>query len=400
MEITAPGGDLEKIRYAALFGADAIYCGYQKYGLRAAAGNLSRDEILTALDFVHAYQVKLYLTLNAYLGDQELAELAEFVRWLDTTSLDAVIVSDPGVFEVVQKHSSIPIHISTQANITNVGAARFWAERGAKRIIPARELSFADLCRMRDALPDTEIECFIHGAMCIAYSGRCLLSAYLNKRSANQGACTHPCRWVWALTEESRPGEYFPVEEDQYGTSILSSKDLCLLNRIPELEKAGITAGKIEGRMKSLYYVSQLSRIYKTAVQTAMHDQEMWNRLSDEVEKVSHRPYWEGFYEFTGAGVVEEAQSGDYSRDWQYCGKVFAHQDGMLVFDALAKISLGDTLEVIYPDLAEDASFVLDRIYDDEDKPVEHTRPNFRYRIPVQNNNGKAGILRKCVTTS
>ncbi|HNQ43968.1 MAG TPA: U32 family peptidase C-terminal domain-containing protein, partial [Candidatus Cloacimonadota bacterium] len=195
-------------------------------------------------------------------------------------------------------------------------------------------------------------------------------------------------------------GEYFPIEEGAYGTSILSSKDLCLLDRISAFQQAGISAGKIEGRMKSLYYVAQISRIYKTALHTPSGDLATWQRLHEEVEKVSHRPYWEGFYEVAGAGVTENSSEGDYSRDWQYCGKIIAHQEGKLVFDSLAKVSRGDMVELIYPDLSEDFSLVLDRIYDDENNAVEHTRPNFRYWIPVAKPQPEAGILRKCVTTS
>ncbi|MCK9335709.1 MAG: U32 family peptidase, partial [Candidatus Cloacimonetes bacterium] len=296
MEITAPGGDFEKIKYAVMYGADAVYTGFKAFGLRASATNLDYDTLPQAIEYVHEHNAKLYLTLNAYLKNDDFAGLKDFLLWLKDYPLDAVIVSDPGVFKTVQSLCKIPIHISTQANITNLESARFWYELGAKRIVPARELSFNQLCEIKAALPELEIESFIHGAMCVSYSGRCLLSAYMNNRSANSGACTHPCRWNWSLTEESRPGEYFPIEEDQYGSYIMSSSDLCLLQRMPQLISSGIDAGKIEGRMKSLYYVSQITRLYRAAHDALTTDLALWQRFEQELQKVSHRSYWEGFY--------------------------------------------------------------------------------------------------------
>lgn len=403
MEITAPGGDLEKIRYAVLYGADAVYCGFNEFGLRAAATNLSYSEIHEAIAYCHKHGVRLYLTLNAYLRNQDLGRLSEFVQWLSKTEIDAVIVSDPGVFELVQTQSNIPIHISTQSNVTNAPTARFWHSLGAKRIVPSRELSFREICEIQELVPSLEIECFIHGAMCVAYSGRCLLSAYLNQRSANSGACTHPCRWDWAITEQSRPGEYFPIEEDQYGTHLLSSKDLCLLKKMPILDAAGVHAGKIEGRMKSLYYVAQTTRLYKAALNTPEDDVSNWERLFMEINKVSHRPYWEGFYEFESqdSGIVsKEMNTSDYQREWQYCGKVVDVQDGLLWFDSLSKVCVGDAIELIYPDLSQDVELVVKRIYDEDRNIVPNTKPNFRYGIEISTEMPEGGIVRKCVSTS
>nr|MDK2851672.1 family peptidase [Candidatus Cloacimonadota bacterium] len=401
MEITAPGGDLEKTKYAILYGADGVYCGYKQFGLRAAAGNLNKDELQEAISFAHSHGSRLYLTLNAYLRNEDFAQLPDFIHWLDGTDIDAVIVSDPGIFSTVREHSSIPIHISTQANITSLYAAKFWYELGAKRIVPARELSFKEILAIKEALPDLEIECFIHGAMCVAYSGRCLLSAYLNKRSANSGACTQPCRWNWALTEEQRPGQYFPVDEDQYGSYILSSKDLCLLDKMPEMVSSGIHAGKIEGRMKSIYYVAQITRIYKAAKQADPSDTKLWAKLNKELLMVSHRPYWQGFYDFdhSSAGIVEASQSPAYTSESQYCGKVIAHQEGMLYFDAFHKINVGDTIQVIFPDMANDFSLKLDKIFDDDKQEVTQTKPNYRYAIETHNManmNYEGALIRTC----
>jgi putative protease len=396
MEITAPGGDLEKIKYAILYGADAVYCGYKQFGLRASAGNLDMDEIFEAISFAHAHGSRLYLTLNAYLRDPDYVELPAFVKWLDGTDIDAVIVSDPGVFSIVREHSSIPIHISTQANVTSLYAARFWHQLGAKRIVPARELSFAEILAIKEALPELEIECFIHGAMCVAYSGRCLLSSYLNDRSANSGACTQPCRWNWALTEEQRPGDFFPIEEDQYGAHILSSKDLCLLDKMPQLMSAGIHAGKIEGRMKSIYYVAQITRVYKAAKDADPTDTKLWERLHKELLCVSHRPYWQGFYEFApgSAGIVEASQDPAYTSESQYCGKVIAHQDNMLYFDACHKISLGDLIQVIFPDMNKDFSLTIGKIRNEENEEVAHTKPNYRYAIEAPDMDYEGALIR------
>jgi U32 family peptidase len=400
MEITSPGGDLEKIKFAILYGADAVYCGYREFGLRATATNLDQEELLEAIRFAHERKARLYLTLNAYLKNSDYPALGEFLDWLKNTAIDAVIVADPGVFALVKARSNIPIHISTQSNVTSVAAARFWFEQGAKRIVPARELSFEEILEIKNALPELEIECFIHGAMCVAYSGRCLLSAYLNNRSANSGACTQVCRWNWALSEQERPDQYFPVAEDQYGSYILSSRDLCLLDKIPQLEAAGIHAGKIEGRMKSIYYVAQTSRIYKAALTANPQDHALWDLLRTEIYKVSHRPYWQGFFEIdhAQAGIVAPDPGPAYSSESQFCGKVIAHENGRLIFDALTKVSVGDTIELIYPDLIKDLSLKVESIYDEEDNAVTETRPNYRYAIPAAVMDIQGTLIRKCIS--
>lgn len=395
MEITAPGGDLEKIKYAVLYGADAVYTGFKDFGLRASATNLQQDELLEAIRFVHQHGAKLYLTLNAYLENADFPALKDFIRWLNSTQIDAVIVSDAGVFSLVKEHSEIPIHISTQANICNLEAARFWYQQGAKRIVLAREMKLKDIRQIKEALPKLELECFIHGAMCIAYSGRCLLSAYMNRRSANKGACTHPCRWNWALTEESRPGEYFPIEEDAYGSYILSSKDLCTLPILSELMTAGIDSGKIEGRMKSLYYVAQITRIYRAAHDSENLDSNATTRLMAELEKVSHREYWQGFYEATEMGIDQSECS--YSTRAEYCGKVVEYNSTQIAFDALGKISLGDTIEIIYPLLKDDIQMKVENIYDSEGQKVLSTRPNFRYFLDLPDTGKRGALIRRCV---
>lgn len=399
MELTAPGGDLNKVKTAIDFGADAVYCGFNLFGLRASATNLDKTDLLEAVAYAHQHNTKLYLTLNAYLRNADYPALSEFLVWLRDSSVDAVIVSDPGVFDLVKQLTEIPIHISTQSNVTSISAARFWHEKGAKRIVLARELSFKEILEIKAALPTLEIECFVHGAMCVAYSGRCLLSAYFNQRSANSGACTQVCRWKWALVEEKRTDEFLPISQDQYGTHILSSKDLCLLEKIPLLVQNGIHSAKIEGRMKSEYYVAQICRVYRKAMTTHPDDMDTWDLLHRELAKVSHRPYWQGFYEFDNndAGIVEPGMNKTYISESEYCGKVIAHEAGCMVFDSLSKISLGDTLEIIFPDLSHDKILQVVEIYDDEHNPVQCTRPNARFRIPIDHHQVLGGLIRRCV---
>ncbi len=404
MEITAPGGNLEKIRYAALYGADAVYCAYNKFGLRAFAGNLDQGDILEAISFCHQQGTKLYLTLNIYARNTDFAELRDFVQWLATTDIDGVIISDPGVFELVKNNSRIPIHISTQANITNVHTAKFWFENGAKRIIPARELCFEELLEIKTALPKLEVETFIHGAMCISWSGRCLLSAALNNRSANYGECTHPCRWNWALTEESRPGELFPIHEDQYGTYVLSSKDLCLLDDIPKLAAYGFDSGKIEGRMKSAYYVAQICRIYKRATITDQHDIQVWNLLRFEIEKVSHRPYYRGFFDSFDQDTVDKSvvnntkSDASYDQSWQFCAKNLQQDEKHLLwFDCLAKLCLGDEIEIIFPRFEDDIRIVIKSMIDEDGSLVQETKPNRKYAIEIDRDCPNGGMIRKWI---
>lgn len=398
MEITSPGGNAEKIRYAVLYGADAVYSAYEKFGLRAAAGNLQKDEIIQSLQFCHAHGSKLYLTLNIYPREDEFPEIVDFIQWLAGTGIDAVIVSDPGIFNMVREHSNIPIHISTQANVTNSQSARFWYNQGAKRIIPARELSFTELMKIQDAIPEMEVETFIHGAMCISWSGRCLLSAVLNTRSANLGECTHPCRWKWALTEESRPGEYFPVVQDQYGTYFMSSKDICLINRIPQIVSSGIHAGKIEGRMKSLYYVAQLTRIYKQATLTPSADTGAWQALNEEVHKVSHREYFEGFWDNSSSELpANTTPIAGYTQDWQYCGKVIAQSVNEMHFVCTAKIQPNDVIEVINPDMKCDFRMTCEDIWNEDGERVDFTRADRIYRMSTPSLPMEGALLRKRV---
>ena len=275
-ELLAPAGDLEKLKIAVLYGADAVYIGGEAYGLRAKAKNFDIDTMKEGIDFAHEHGAKVYITANIFAHNSDFDGMDEYFKKIYEIGADAVLVSDPGVYMTLKEAApDMELHISTQANNTNYKTANFWYNMGAKRIVGARELSLKEIKEMRSKIPDDmEIETFVHGAMCISYSGRCLLSNYLSGRDANKGACSHPCRWKYYLMEETRPGEYMPVEENERGTYIFNSKDLCMLNHIPELIDAGISSLKIEGRMKTPYYVGTVVKAYRQAIDDYFKDPE------------------------------------------------------------------------------------------------------------------------------
>ena len=265
-ELLAPAGNFEKMQTAIHYGADAVYLGGKKFSLRAHATNFGEEEIAQAVAYAHGHGVQVYTTLNIFAHNDDLAELPDYLAALREAKVDGLIISDPGILAVARRVvPELPIHLSTQANVTNLESVRFWAGQGVKRLNLARELSLAEITQIRQAT-EAELEIFVHGALCISYSGRCLLSLYLTGRDANQGNCAHPCRYHYRLEEEKRPGQFFPVEEDSRGTYIFNAKDLCLLNRLPELIRAGADSLKIEGRMKSVYYVGAITRLYRAAL--------------------------------------------------------------------------------------------------------------------------------------
>ena len=306
-ELLAPAGSFEKMATAIHYGADAVYCGGKKYSLRAHAGNFSEKELGKAVKYAHANSVKLYVTVNIIAHQDDLLGLEKYLLYLQDIEVDGIIVSDPGILTLTkQTIPGIPIHLSTQANVTNPLNARFWEAQGVSRLNLARELSLAEIVQIRNVLDfGTQIEIFVHGALCISYSGRCLLSCYFTGRDANRGECAHPCRYRYALLEEKRPGQYFPVEEDKYGTYIFNSKDLCLLNKLPQLVRSRIDSLKIEGRMKSVHYVGAVVRVYRAALdylaansEDALLKQESIKLpppYMDELRKVGTRGYTENF---------------------------------------------------------------------------------------------------------
>ncbi|RKD27908.1 putative protease [Caminicella sporogenes DSM 14501] len=357
VELLAPAGDLEKLKYAIIYGADAVYIGGQTFGLRTSAKNFSFEEMNEGIKFAHDRGKKVYVTLNIIPHNDDLRQLPEYLKKLSTMDIDAVILSDPGVLMYVREHApNLEIHLSTQANNTNFMSANFWYKQGVKRIILARELSLKEISEIRKNTPeDLELEAFIHGAMCISYSGRCLLSSYMANRDSNRGECAHPCRWKYYLVEEKRPGEYIPVFEDEKGTYFFNSKDLCMVNYIPELIKAGLSSLKIEGRMKSIYYVANTVRVYRKAIDDYYKLGENYKidpEWIEELGKVSHRKFTTGFY---FGRPNEEAQlyaSSSYIRDYDFLGIVLDYDEstGYATIEQRNRMFKGDFIEIIGPD--------------------------------------------------
>ncbi|EMS72191.1 peptidase U32 family protein [Ruminiclostridium cellobioparum] len=357
VELLAPAGNLEKLKMAILYGADAVYIGGQRFGLRASADNFSLEDMREGLDFAHERNCKVYVTVNIIPHNQDLVGLPEYIKQLDELGVDAVIVSDPGIFNIVRSTApDMEVHISTQANNTNYMSAKFWYDLGAKRIVVARELSFDEIREMAAMTPkDLDIEAFIHGAMCISYSGRCLLSNYMTGRDSNKGACSHPCRWKYQLVEEKRPGEYYPVYEDERGTYIFNSKDLCMIEHIPELIESGIFSLKIEGRMKSSFYVATVVSAYRKAIDAYMSDPENYRYDPEwlaELSKASHREYTTGFYFNKTTGEDQIYNTSSYIRDYDFVGMVLEYdrETGIAKIEQRNRMIVGEEIEVVVPE--------------------------------------------------
>lgn len=396
-ELLAPAGDMEKLTCALDYGADAVYLGTRRFGLRAAAGNFSFDDLAAAREATSRRGKKLYLTLNAYLTPADFQSLEEDLRRLKSLEVDAYIVSDPGVLSKVREiDPQRTVHLSTQANTTNAAAVDFWRRCGVSRVNLARELTLEDI-RAIAAASDAELEVFVHGAMCIAWSGRCLLSAALTGRSANQGACSHPCRWRYFLVEETRPGEYFPVEEDGRGTYIMNSRDLCLLGRLPELVGAGVDSLKIEGRMKSLYYVAAVTRVYRAAIDrlcagpSEYAPDPQWQR---ELEMVSHRPYGEAFLDGREPARVHE-QDSKYIRTHDFVGIVReVRGDGSGIVEGRNRFFAGEKLELIGPAM-KTLPFTAGMLTNERGEELEAGQPNARVVMPLPRGAGEGDLLRR-----
>jgi putative protease len=358
-ELLAPAGNMEKLKIAVHYGADAVYLGGQAFGLRNMADNFSVDEMGRALDFCHAKGVKGYLTINSYPRNESLGELEKYLSQIAPLPFDAYIVADPGVIDAVRQISpERELHLSTQANTINWHSARFWQKQGIRRINLAREMSLNNICDTITKVPDIEFETFVHGALCISYSGRCLISSVLTGRDANQGECTHPCRWSYHLVEESRPGEYFPVMEDETGTFIFNSRDLCLLEHIPALVESGVHALKIEGRMKGVNYVASVLRVYRQALDEYLSDPDAWHCRKDwldELAKLSHRGFTTGFLFGQPQNVGQEYHSA-YIRSHDFVGIVDeTRSDGKILVSVRNRIKTGELIEFIGPGMRSDS---------------------------------------------
>ncbi len=351
-ELLAPAGNLEKLKTAVLYGADAVYLGGGDYSLRAQAGNFNMAELAEGIAFAHSHWVKVYVTVNIYAQERHLTNLPQYLKRLAEMGADGIIVADPGVFALAgQVAPQLVRHISTQANTQNSAAVDFWRQNGAKRVVLGREASLQDIRRICRHTEE-EIEVFVHGAMCMAYSGRCLLSSYLTGRRANLGDCTQPCRWQYRLEEEKRPGEYFAIEEDGHGSYIFNSKDLCLIDYLPQLMEAGVASFKIEGRMKSSYYVANVTRIYREAIDLCWADPEHYKvrpQWQEELEKVSHRPYGHGFLIEGSNAERQYYRTSAYVRGYDFCGLVLGYSQGRLAVEQRNHLALGDVLEILCP---------------------------------------------------
>ena len=376
-ELLIPASSLEVLKIAVIYGADAVYIGGEAFGLRAKAKNFSMEEIREGIAFAHAHDVKVYITANILAHNGDLDGVREYFAELREIKPDALIISDPGVYMIAKEVCpEIERHISTQANNTNYGTYRFWYEQGAKRVVSARELSLAEIKEIRANIPDDlEIETFIHGAMCISYSGRCLLSNYFTGRDANQGACTHPCRWKYAVVEEKRPGEYLPVYENERGTYIFNSKDLCMLEHIPELMESGIDSFKIEGRMKTALYVATVARTYRRAIDDYKQSPELYREhmawYQEQISNCTYRQFTTGFFFGKPSDEAQIYDNNTYVKEYTYLGIVGEqNEEGLYRVEQRNKFSVGESIEVMKPDGAN-ITVTVQRIVDEEGNDME-----------------------------
>ncbi|MFH1684271.1 MAG: U32 family peptidase [Candidatus Margulisiibacteriota bacterium] len=373
-ELLIPAGDTEKLRNAVLFGADAVYLGAGPYSLRAQATSFNLDELQQAIKFCHEHQVKVYLAMNIFAFDEDLSKMIEYLKSAIEIGIDGVIISDPGVLSLIRKlNTKVKIHLSTQTNTINSEAVKFWREQGIKRVVLGREVSLAQAKEIKSNVPDIELELFVHGAMCISYSGRCLLSKHMTGRSANRGECTQPCRWKYRLKEVSRPDEEFSIEEDGRGTYIMNSKDLCMVEYLPELVNAGIDSFKVEGRMKSPYYVALVTKIYRQAINAKGFDP----RWKEELLKISHRQYTTGFY--FGDADRENIAGGACIRDYNFVGVVesWDPKTRQLEIKARNYFGQGDTLEIIDPQAQDIKKIRINKIRTDQNEEITEAHNDY-----------------------
>lgn len=376
-ELLIPASSLEVLKTAVVFGADAVYIGGEVFSLRAKSKNFSMEDMREGINFAHAHGAKVYVTANILAHNGDLGGVEAYFHELKEIGPDALIISDPGVFQIAKEVCpEIEIHISTQANNTNYRTYRFWHSLGAKRVVSARELSMEELRELRANIPeDLEIETFIHGAMCISYSGRCLLSSYFTGRDANQGACTHPCRWKYAIMEETRPGEYLPVYENERGTYIFNSKDLCMIEHIPELVEAGIDSFKIEGRMKTALYVAVVTRTYRQAIDDYLKDEALYRSrmeyYKEEIAKCTYRQFTTGFFFGKPDHDTQIYDNNTYIKAYTYLGLIGdRREDGFYGLEQRNKFSVGETIEVMKPD-GRNEEVTVRAMTDEEGLPLE-----------------------------
>ena len=376
-ELLAPAGNLENLKMAIIYGADAVYLGGLNYGLRARAKNFTLEQLEEGINFAHERGKRIYITVNIVAHNEDLDGLPEYVSCLQELNVDAVIVSDPGILKIIRETSpKMEIHLSTQANTTNYSTVKFWHEQGVSRIILARELSLKEIRDIIEKSPsDMKLETFVHGAMCISYSGRCLLSNYLINRDANRGDCAHSCRWKYYLMEEIRPGEYLPVYEDGKGTYIFNSKDLCMIEHLPLLIEAGISAFKIEGRMKGSYYVAAVVKTYRKQIDEYFSNPGSYifdKKYLDEVKKVSNREYTTGFYFNNPDGNEQRYDRSSYIQNYDFTGLVIGYdsEKKLATIEQKNRMFTGDEIEIFGPD-NDFFSQKIDKMWNEDEEEIE-----------------------------
>ena len=399
-ELLSPAGDLERLTMALTFGANAVYLSGKQFGMRGGCANFDADQLRKAVRRCHERQVRVHVTVNTLPRDDEMAALPAWLELLEDIGADALIVADLGVFNLGKKYAPrCELHVSTQTGIVNSATAEGWFDLGAKRVVLAREMSLDEIARLRQNTPgELEIETFIHGSMCVSFSGRCLLSNYMTGRDGNRGVCAQPCRWKYALMEEKRPGQYFPIMETEQGTYIMNSKDLCMIDHVSDLIDAGVDALKIEGRNKSSYYTAIVTNAYQHAITAAMEGRPLEPVWRDEVEKVSHRNYYTGFY-YGIPGNSQFYEESRYIRDWQISAFVVSCDGaGNAVLTQRNRFSVGDALELVTPE-GEPTAFRVEYMEDGEGNPITvcpHPQQEIRLKLPRFA--PKNAILRRKVT--
>ncbi|MGN0998117.1 MAG: U32 family peptidase [Faecousia sp.] len=400
LELLSPAGDMERLKMAVLYGADAVYLAGTDFGMRSFAGNFTQEELPVAVEFAHSHGVKVHVTVNTMPRNEEVRHLPAYLERLNDAGVDALIVADLGAFTLAGKYApNCQRHISTQQSIANYECAASWYDLGAKRVVLARELSLSEIACIREKCPkELEIETFGHGAMCVSYSGRCLLSNYMTGRDSNRGACAQPCRYQYALMEEKRPGEFFPVFEDEKGTYILNSRDMCMIDHIQELMGAGIDCIKIEGRAKSAYYAAIVTGAYRHVIDDVYAGREIDKIWRDEVDHVSHRVYSTGFYFGEPGQYVDNSR---YIRQWQVVAKVEScDENGLALCSLNNKFHSGDMLEVVGPDLRP-FPIIAENMTDSEGNPLEEPRtPQMRFTLPLPKAVPAHSLIRRAVDLS
>ena len=395
IELLAPAGDMERLRMAVAYGADAVYLAGTTFGMRSFAGNFTPEELKEAVALCHSNGVRVHVTCNTMPRNDEVAKLPQWLEYLNEVGVDAIILADVGTLALAKQYApKVERHISTQASIVNYQSARAWHDLGAHRVILARELSLDEIREIRAKTPkELEIEAFAHGAMCVSYSGRCLLSNYMTGRDSNRGACAQPCRYKYALMEEKRPGEYFPVYEDEQGTYIMNSKDMCMIDHVAELMDAGLDSLKIEGRAKSAYYAAIVTGAYRHAIDAAQAGQPLDPVWRDEVEHISHRHYSTGFFYGQPGQFTEDSR---YIRNWQIVAKVEScDEEGNALLSLNNKFAKGDQLELVGPDVRP-VALTVDGLWDEENAPVDEVRkPQMKFKMKLPRPVPPLSLLRR-----